>query len=233
MNIISGVEQAPRRILLYGVHGIGKSTWAASAPAPIFIQTEDGLGDVGCDRFPIATTFDAVLSSLREVYETKHNYRTLVLDSLDWLEKLIWAEVVGRKQVESIEDIAMHVILVAHAQIARFEDPEQESYDRYSPQLNKHAAALLTQWADEVLFATYRTLVKQTGEGFRKRQRAIGNGERILRTTERPAAIAKNRLGLPDELPFTKGGWAQYAQFLATNSKAGKKPAQKKETVNG
>ena len=150
MNIISGVEQAPRRILLYGVHGIGKSTWAASAPAPIFIQTEDGLGDVGCDRFGLAQSFDAVLSSLREVYEAKHNYRTLVLDSLDWLEKLIWAEVVGRKQVESIEDIgyakgyifaldewrkfvealnliradrAMHVILVAHAQIARFEDP--------------------------------------------------------------------------------------------------------------
>jgi hypothetical protein len=238
-QIQSGRQPRPRRVMLYGTHGIGKSTFGSMAETPIFIQTEDGLGEIDCDKLPMATRYDEVLDALSELYSEKHDYRTVVIDSLDWLERLIFAEVCAKRGVESIEDIGyakgytfaltqwreilegldalrnerdMQVILIAHSRIEKFDNPETESYDRYVPRLNKHASALIQEWCDEVLFATYRVHTRHTDEGFnRKRTQGIGTGERIIRTTERPAHVAKNRLSLPDEIPLD---YRVYAAFL-------------------
>ena len=225
-----GKVAAPRRTLMYGVHGVGKSTFGSMAERPVFIQTEDGLGNIECERFPVAGKYADVIAALAELYTEPHEYQTVVIDSLDWLERLIWADVCQKRGVESIEDIGygkgyvfaltnwrevlagldalrnergMGIILIAHAQIERFANPETDTYDRYSPRLQKLASALVQEWCDEVLFATYKVLTKTTTESFdRKRVQGLGTGERILRTTERPAHVAKNRLGLPDELPL-------------------------------
>lgn len=239
-RVIRGRQPRPRRLCVYGVHGVGKSSLGASAPKPIFIQTEDGLGDVDCDKFPLATSFEDVMDAITELYEdASHCYSSVVLDSLDWAERLIHPVVCRDRGVENIEDIGfakgyvyaldrwreildgldalrlergMTVILLAHAKVEKFANPETESYDRMVPRLNKHASALIQEWCDEVLFATYRVHVKQTDEGFgRKGTKGIGSGERVLRTTERPAHAAKNRLGLPDELPLS---WDAYAEYL-------------------
>ena len=225
-----GKVAAPRRTLMYGVHGVGKSTFGSMAERPVFIQTEDGLGNIECERFPVAGKYADVIAALAELYTEPHEYQTVVIDSLDWLERLIWADVCQKRGVESIEDIGygkgyvfaltnwrevlagldalrnergMHVILIAHAQIEKFANPETDTYDRYSPRLQKLASALVQEWCDEVLFTTYRIHTKTTNEGFdRKRVQGIGTGERIIRTTERPAHVAKNRLGLPEEFPL-------------------------------
>jgi hypothetical protein len=225
--------------MLYGTHGIGKSTFGSMAPKPIFIQTEDGLGGIECDRFPLSETFDQVIATLAELYSENHRFQTVAIDSLDWLERLIWAEVCRKRGVESIEDIGyakgytfaltqwrqvleglsalrndrgMTVILISHARIERFENPETESYDRYVPALQKLASQVVQEWCDEVFFATYRVYTKVTDEGFnRKKAKGLGAGERIIHTTERPAHMAKNRLNLPDELPLD---WNAYAQYL-------------------
>ena len=235
-----GRVSAPRRTLVYGTHGIGKSTFGAMAEAPIFIQTEDGLAGIDCERFPLATKYRDVLAAMGELYTEPHEYRTVVLDSLDWLERLIFVEVCANRNVESIEDIGygkgyvfaltqwrevlagldalrndrgMNVILIAHAQIERFANPETDTYDRYSPRLQKLASALVQEWCDDVLFATYRIHTKTTNEGFdRKRVQAIGSGERIVRTTERPAHVAKNRLGLPEEFPLDYRNYAAFCR---------------------
>ncbi|NLY01550.1 MAG: ATP-binding protein [Rhodopirellula sp.] len=238
-QIQSGRTLAPRRTLVYGVHGVGKSTFGSMAEKPVFIQTEDGLGNIECERFPLANEYADVVAALAELYTEEHEYRTVVVDSLDWLERLIWAEVCKKRGVESIEDIGygkgyvfaltnwrevltgldalrndrgMGVILIAHAQIERFANPETDTYDRYSPRLHKQASALVQEWADEVLFAAYSVHTKTTEEGFgRKRVQGVGTGERIIRTTERPAHVAKNRLNLPDEIPLD---YRIYAAFL-------------------
>lgn len=238
-KIKSGKNPAPRRMMLYGTHGIGKSTFGAMSPKPIFIPTEDGLGEIECDRFPMTETFDQAIKAVSELYTEQHPYRTVVVDSLDWLERLIWADVCRKRMVESVEDIGyskgyvfaliqwrefleglsalrnakgMMIILLAHAKIERFENPETESYDRYTPRLHKLASHIVQEWCDEVLFATYRVYAKVNDEGFNKKKvKGCGTGERILRTTERPAHLAKNRLGLPDEIPFT---WTDFAKFL-------------------
>ena len=104
-QIKKGTQPAPRRLLLYGTQGIGKSTFAASSDSAMFIQTEDGLGEIGCDKFPLATTFDEVMTALRELYTQQHEYATVAIDSLDWLERLIWADVCNERNVTNIEDI--------------------------------------------------------------------------------------------------------------------------------
>lgn len=225
--------------MLYGTHGVGKSTFASCAPNPVFIQTEDGLGEINCDKFPLTTTFDQAMQALTELYVESHAYRTVVVDSLDWLERLIWAEVCRKRNVENLEGIpyskgpafaltqwrefldgltalrndrGMMIVLVAHARIERFEDPETEPYDRYVPRLHRLASQVIQEWSDEVLFAGFKVITRQTDAGFdRKRTRGIGTGERVLRTVERPSHLAKNRLNLPEELPLN---WSAYAQYL-------------------
>jgi len=251
-QIQRGVISAPRRTLLYGTHGVGKSTWGSMAEKPIFIQTEDGLANIECERFPLAQVYGDVLAAIGELYTEPHEYRTVIVDSLDWLERLIWADVCRKRGVESIEDIGygkgyvfaltnwrevlggldalrnergMHVILIAHTQIERFANPETDTYDRYCPRLQKQASALVQEWCDEVLFATYKVHTKTTTEAFdRKRVQGIGSGERIIRTTERPAHVAKNRLGLPDEFPLD---YRIYAALLR-----GENPLAATETPN-
>lgn len=234
-SIRKGREFAPPRILLVGIEGIGKSTWASSAPSPIFIQTEDGLGGIDCHKFPLATSYEEVIEQLSAISSEEHDYQTVVIDSVDWLERLIWDHVCRRTNVTNIERVGggfskgyvyaldewrevlqllkrchergMAIILIAHAKIERFEDPENPAYDRYSPRLHKHAQALLTEWVDAVLFATRKMVVKTDGVGFDERKVATpvgpNGGERIVRTVGSPACVAKNRYGLPPELPLS------------------------------
>jgi len=239
-SIRKGRAQAPRRTLLYGVHGVGKSTFGAMAERPIFIPTEDGLSDIDCERFPLAEQYDDVLNALGALYTEEHQYRTVVIDSLDWLEQLIWAEVCRKRGVENIEDIpfgkgyvfalnywrdvlagldalrnerGMSALFIAHAAIQKFNDPTADAYDRYMPRLQKLASALVQEWCDEVLFATYRVHTRQTDEGFnRKRTVGVGEGERVVRTTERPSHLAKNRLNLPDEIPLDHHIYAAFCR---------------------
>ncbi len=239
-SITTGPVARPRRTLIFGTQGVGKSSFASMAEKPVFIQTEDGLSDIDCSRFPMTTSLRDVLEQLGSLYTEEHDFKTVVIDSLDWLERLIWSDVCEKRGVQSIEDIGygkgyvfalaqwrdilsgldalrndrgMSVILIAHAAIERFANPETDTYDRYVPRLNKHASALVAEWCDEVLFATYQVHTKTTDEGFnRRRTQGIGTGARILRTSERPAHAAKNRLGLPDEMPLDYRVYAAFAR---------------------
>lgn len=244
MNLLervqTGVSIKPRRTLLYGMHGIGKSSWAAKSPAHIILATEDGLGDIPhANRSPLITSYNEFCDWLRELMQSPHAYCTLVVDTLDWLEKLVW-QPVEEKYDKPIGDIkygkgygyaielwekllkgfdilrrerGMAVILLAHSQVKPFADPENDTYDQFEPRLHKRASALIQEWCDEVFFAKWDIATKQKDEGFgRKRAQAISGGSgRIIYTESRPAALAKNRLGLPPEMPLD---YAFYAQHL-------------------
>ena len=236
-QIHSGRCHKPPRLLIYGTEGIGKSTTGAQAGRPIFIQTEDGLDQIDCASFPLARSFSDVAAALSELYAEEHDYETVVIDSLDWLERLVWDEVCREYGVQSIEkadggyakgyihaltqwrevldgldalrnEKGMAVVLIAHAKVEKFDDPESAAYDRYSPRLHKHASALVTEWSDAVLFATRKFRTETEDAGFNRTRSiavALGTdgGERILRTVGGPSCIAKNRYGMPAELPLS------------------------------
>ena len=224
--------------MLYGVQGIGKSTWA-NCPGAVFIPTEDGLDDIeGCQRFPLCKSFDEVMGRLRQLANEPHEFNAVVIDSLDWLEQLIWRETCEKAGLKNIEDFGygkgyvaavalwqkllaaldylrdhrgMAVTMIAHAEIRKFESPETASFDRYTPRLNKHAAAIVQEWCDEVLFACYKIYTREEDGGFNKKKaKGIGGDERMVRTTEKPFAVAKNRLGMPDEIALD---WSVYEKY--------------------
>jgi len=233
-RIHTGRRHSPPRVLIYGIEGIGKSSLAAQAPSPIFIATEDGLDQIDCTSFPLAKTFSDVTDALQTLIAERHDFHTVVIDSLDWLERLAWDVLCEQYGVSSIEkvdggyqrgyshalthwrkvladldtlrrDRGMCVVLLAHAKVEKFEDPEHSAYDRYSPRLHRHVTSLVTEWADAVLFATRKLITKTEEGGFgRKRTRADGlgkdGGDRVLRCVGSPACIAKNRYELPAEM---------------------------------
>ena len=240
-QVTTGKLAGPRKVLIYGTAGIGKSTFAADAPNPIFIQTEAGSDDLEVARFPLAVNASMAWKAAREVQFAEHDYRTVVVDSADWLEHLVERGVVAKennKKVETAQDIAygkgwpkvaagmrkfldildgihargMHVIVIAHADVVEFKNPEGDAFDRYQPRLNKKCWPVLVEWATEALFATYKVHVRTEDAGFnKKRGVGVGGTDRIVRTEERPFAIAKNRLGLPPEMPLS---WAEFAEHI-------------------
>lgn len=230
--------KAPR-ILIHGVAGVGKTTFAAQAKKPVFIQTEDGLGTLGAAHFPLARTFEDVIEALAAIYTEEHDFGTVVIDSVDWLEPLIWAKACRDNGWASIEDAGygkgyvaalslwrqyidglnalrdergMTVVQIAHTDIKRFDSPEHDPYDRYVIKLHARAAALLQEHSDLVLFANYRISTVKADVGFNKKvNRALGSGERVIYTAERPAFLAKNRYALPDTLPLD---WPAFAEAM-------------------
>lgn len=246
-KITKGKQSKPRRTVIYGVHGVGKSTWAAAWPSPVFVCTEDGVNDLDVARFPLCITFMNAMEAVMSLSSGQHEYKTLVIDSADWLERLAhqavcedehnakvkciadinygkgYAQAARRiegflKLLDSCRSIGMHVVVIAHAAIVRFTNPEGESYDRYTPALHKDASALLQQWADEVLFATYEVFTRTAEERFgQKRALPVGSGNRILKTSERPTHDAKNRIGLPEQMSMDIREYANYIKKGVSN----------------
>lgn len=245
MKILKGRQQKPRRVLLYGQEGVGKSTWAAMAPSPIFLDFEDGLGDLDVEKSQRLTSYGATLNDLGWLYTDPHDYKTLVFDSVDWFEKLIHDQVCKNANVTNIEKVDggfgkgyvaaalllqeflvkleslmsarnMNIVMLGHCTLVKVSDPERETYEKYSPDLHKGAASILREWCDEVFFASFRTFTREADEGFKKtRQIAIGGEERFIRTTHSAGVIAKNRLNLPAELPMD---WNEYAKYWPSGS---------------
>ena len=237
-GITYGKQVKPIFVLMHGPDGVGKTTFASQAPEPVFVGTEKGSEQLNVARLPRPETLGVFLDQLAGLANQQHPFRTIVIDSIDWLEPLIWRQVCAEGQVKTIEDYAggfgkgyiraleiwrgvverisalanrFHVVLIAHSKIKRFDDPKLPTgYDRYIIAINEMAAAAVRQTVDAVLFASFNEKVKQvakSGSG----NRGLGEGERILFTEHRPAFDAKNRFGLPFELPLE---WRAFAEHV-------------------
>lgn len=229
--IKKGKQASAARGIVYGGDGIGKSTFAASSTQPVFLDVEGGLGNLDVDRIDLVDgKFNDVVNALRLLYKEDHTYQTVVIDSLDWLERKILTHVCEDKKVDSIEslpygkgwvfalnqwadvisaldylrkDKGMEVILIAHAKVRQVSDPTVSAFSRWDLQLNDKASAVLKQWADWVGFAGYETIVtSKSGEFGRTQVRATSTGERWLNLVEEPAFDAKNRFGITERLPL-------------------------------
>lgn len=224
-SIQHGATNLPPRVVIYGPHKIGKSTLAASAPNPIFIQTEEGLDALDVAKFPLAKSFDDVLAAISALFSEPHDYNTVVLDSLDWLEPLVWqytSKLHGKENIEAfgygkgyvhasdtwrmfldgLDALRRHrgmaVICLAHHQIRRFDAPDQEPFDRYLLKLHERAGSMVQEWADVIGFANHESVTTKADVGRdQKVTRAIGTGRRLLHLSETPAFQAGNRYRMP------------------------------------
>src|SRR5687767_7389280 len=106
MGISTGKKPGPRKLLLYANHGVGKSTMASHAPNPVFIDIEEGTKDLDVARWdePIGS-YSQFIGILEYFRREQHDHQTLVIDTIDWLERLIFRDICSSAGVVSVADI--------------------------------------------------------------------------------------------------------------------------------
>lgn len=240
-SITRGKIDQPFRVVVYGQEGVGKSTFGANAPSPIFLGTEKGTHHLDVARFPSPERWEDVIEAVRVLTEEDHDFKTLVIDSLDWAEPLCWEYVARQANKKHIEDIGygkgyvaaveqwrvllaaldrlaerkgMNIVLIAHAHIKPFRNPLGEDFDRYMLQLHDKSAAVVRQWPDAMLFARHEVVAKEQD----KRVRGIDTGLRVLETVHAGGWDAKNRYDLPEQVELD---WSTFSK-LAREGLSGK-----------
>lgn len=252
----------PARYLIYGPEGVGKTTLAAAAPAPIINDIEDGSSQIDVARYPfrdgpsghVPQTYEEVLAGVDDLMTSPHSFETLIYDSVDRLESLIWKFMMARdskvsaknrsgEEVTSIEDYGygkgyqmaveewrsfcarldrlryargMEIVLIGHAQVRTFKNPEGEDYDRYQLRINDKAAGFLKEWADVTAFACFEESAAKIVGSKQARPKGFSTGRRILKLGRSAAVDAKTRLALPDEVEIDIADpWRPFAEAVA------------------
>jgi hypothetical protein len=202
-------KRKPPRIVAYGGAGVGKTYFGSQMPNPIFILTEDGMGTIDAPQFDLCKSFDEVMGHLQSLIDEDHEFKTVVIDSLDWLEPLIWDKACQDNGWKSIEQPGygkgyVEVLRYWRQYIdKRFESPEIEAFDRHELKLHRKAADLILEHSDCCFFANYKLgTVKVQGKGGTMTTKAVA-GDVVAYCREKPAYLAKNRYALPDVLPFS------------------------------
>jgi hypothetical protein len=233
-SVRKGRLTVPLRILGYGPEGVGKSTFAAGAPKPIFLNVDRRTAGLDIDRIE-PTTWDEALEVLSALDKESHDYQTIVVDPINWLEPMAFAKVTGgstpidkweggygkgrqaaldhwRQLIAALERLwttkNMNVILLAHAAVKNFADPEGPPYDRYELAMDKGAAGLLRQWCDWVLFMRHEAFAKADPG---RKARGYSTGARVIHTQYSAAYDAKADAPVPSEIPLS---WAEFTQAL-------------------
>lgn len=229
-NVTKGKQERPLRVIVYGVEGVGKSSFAAAAPSPVFLCSEDGTSQLDVARFPAPRTWNEALEAVKVLTHDDHPFKTLVVDTLDWLEPLCWQHVCQTHGKTNIEEFGfgkgyvlaveqwrlllgrldillrtrkMHVVLVAHSTVRRVDDPQTGAFDRYRMKVHDKSADVLREWVDAILFARHEVrTVERNGKA-----RGVSSGMRLMHTTWTAAYDAKNRFDLPETLPLS---WEEF-----------------------
>lgn len=227
LQITKGIIPAPVKTLIYGSEGIGKSTLASKWPDPVFIDTEGSTKQMDVARLPTPERWDTIMDEVRYVYQHPEICKTLVIDTLDWAEILCIEQLFNglglespgygkgyqilaeefRKLLTELDKViaaGIHVVCTAHAQMRKFEQPdEMGAYDRWELKLQKKTAPLVKEWADMILFCNYKTIVVNVdGQGAAKGKNKVQGGERVMYTAHHNCWDAKNRFGLESPLPM-------------------------------
>ena len=242
LPIKTGVDIAPLRILLYGQEGVGKTSWANQEDS-LFLTCENGGGDMEYSHL-YCGTWPALRGYVRKILLDGVPYRKLVLDTISSFERLCTAWIMEQAKAESIEDVGggfgkgytrvmeemvglqvdldsirmkwgLHVVVLGHAHVKTFNDPNGPAYDKYELMMNAKAASVWTRWADCQIFACFEATVKGGKRG-KELEDAMAKGKatgvkRMLYTTKDAAYDAKNRYSLPEELPLA---WAPFAKAI-------------------
>ena len=245
MKITKGKQTRPQRVVIYGVESVGKTTFAAQFPTPLYLDIEGGTAHLDTDRVEI-NNWAELNAALKEVVNT--DYQTVVIDSADWAERLCVEDLLASTKKTSIEDygygkgwvqvaermsrmltaldsliaIGKHVVLLAHSKVQRVEPPDlMTAYDRYELKMSKQSSPLVKEWADELWFFRFKTKVVESENG---KAKGTGGKQRIILTTHSAAYDAKTRSGLAEELPME---WDSVAHLFTTRAtpKAKAEPA--------
>lgn len=235
--ITKGPVRAPQRVVIYGTEGIGKSTWASHAPGVIWLPIEEGANVLDVQRFPRAQSWADVVDALDVLANEEHSYKTLVIDTLDALEPIVWARTVatklnGDKRVSSIEDYGYAkgyiFALDFWGELLRRLDVLRTSRG-LDVILVAHAALVTIKSPDTEDWQRYdlklhhkasacvrewadHVLFATNQLGLAKinqRTKVTSLGDRVLHTVSAAGWAAKTRSNAPAELPLSYAAWLE------------------------
>lgn len=224
MNIEKGKKELPIKGIVYGVEGIGKTTFASKFPRPLIIDVENGSWQMNVDRI-CPQTYAEFKAIIKELTADAQGYQTLVIDSADWLEKMMIQHICQCANIDCIEKYekgfgkgwnklcedwgslldtldrirtknGVNLLFIGHSKIKRYEPADDSAYDRYTLNMSDKTGELLKKWSDLTLFVKYDTYtVEENGK-----IKVKGGGKRVMHTSFHPCWDAKNRFGLPEKL---------------------------------
>lgn len=246
----------PPRVLIYGPPKLGKTTLANEFPDAVFLQTETGENSTDeITTFGEMGSYNDVISGIAALYTEDHTFKTLVLDSADKFEPMLWAGVCEQNNWnEGIEtpgygkgylaadgywrdfisgcnalrrDRGMSIVYIAHSEIGRFDDPRTTSYSRYDIRLHKRAIGILCDEVDVILCLNQEASIKEEKQGFNKvRAHAEGGVQRWMYLEGRPSMNAGNRYNMPPKMPYMRGkGYEALAKYFP-HANGGVAPAE-------
>ncbi len=254
MKIITGKLPGGIKIGIYGPEGVGKTTFASKAEGVVFLDTEGGTKQMDVARVAGIDSWADIIGAADYFISHPDELKTLVIDTMDWAERMAGEAVCEEKHWKNLEDAGygkgyvflkqriqelldklsqladkgVNIILIAHSTVRKFEQPdEMGAYDRYTLKLNeKNVAPIVREWLDALFFVNYKTDVVKSADG--KTTKARGGQKRVMYANHTAAFDAKNRFGLPDEMPFD---FDQVAHILASAEPAKIEPKQTIEDV--
>lgn len=225
IKISKGKIKRPLRIVVDGVEGVGKSTFAAQFPDPLFIDLENGTDSMDVMRAQKPSNWEELLQIVREIAADPSVCKTLIVDTGDWAEALCVKYICRKYKTDGLESfgygkgyvylreefenllneldkviaVGVNVVVCAHAQIKKFELPDEAgSFDRYELKMSKNVSPLVREWCDIQLFANFKTYVVATEN--KNRSKGTGGTRRVMYASHTASWDAKNRHGLPDEM---------------------------------
>ncbi len=232
-RIIKGSINRSARVFIYSFEGVGKTTFAAGAPNPFFIDVNKGSSACDVSRV-FAHSWEDVLDWTEAAETKKFDFQTLVYDVVSDIESMIHVKLFPNTtvtkyeggfgkgddvvtlevrrwlaQLERIWLAGKNVVLVSHAKVKTFRDPTGPDYDRFTPGCRAALADLLKGWSDYVLFAREGvTLAGTKGD-----VKATTTGERWIYTKRTPAYDAKARgtSMFPEKLPLS---WDEFQKAI-------------------
>jgi GTPase SAR1 family protein len=231
-------QPKPPRLILYGTPKVGKTTFASKISNALFLDVEGGTEELNVSRIarPQLETYADIIAMLNAVLSQEHDFHSLVIDSIDFMEKVLMRQVasefgvkefaqingygreynalvnVWRQVLQLLDDIRekrnMAIVLIAHEAVKKIKEPNTEGFDSFTLALEGKSTELLKAWADAILFAKVEVYTEQDKS---KRVRATA-GDRMLFTMNAPTHLAGNRYGLPAEIPFS---WEAFSEAFA------------------
>lgn len=187
-------------------------------------------------------TWNHLMLALDELYLEKHEFKTLILDTLNGACNLCTEDVVQNKfkgNVENFEDYGrgmkpsfmpkewqsfldkldalraernMAIILLAHSQVKTVNNPGASNFDRWEPVMPKEIAAITDRWVDMILFGGFEVTVES--KKLEQKGKAVGGNVRMLYTQPDAAYNAGNRAGLPAEIECGTSPKEAWTNFL-------------------
>ncbi len=244
-KLTTGKTPSPPRILLYGDAGVGKSSFASTAPKPVFLALEDGLDNIDCVKSPHIKDFGTLVGYLKAIRDEPHGFETLVIDSLSALQNIVADGVCAaagakfltaayggynrgndaalaqfRRDLYSLLDEirlarSMCIIQIAHSHDETVKYTDGTTDRRTAPRLIAAIRDWVVEWNDVVCYAKIRTMEDASGGKI-----VIGKngGERELYCVGDTRLLAKNRYRIPaGPMPFT---WDALATAIKSGNKA-------------